>query len=89
MNEHIFYKVIGSIIAAAITGFLTAGLSMKIGYEKMKTRHEGMEKNILDKIDVLERLMETQSVHLEKEIGELKNEVRTIRRDLYRPRTND
>lgn len=89
MNDEDWIKSIGNFFIASVVGLVSFITGMKATQAHLKTKQEEMEKNILDKIDVVERLMETQSSHIEREIAELKNEMLTIRRDLYKPRTKD
>ena len=89
MNEDIWYKILGGVIASAIIGFLSAALGIKTAQAKMEVKQKKMEENIVDKISSLEKLMDKQTISMGREIQEVKQEVRQFRADLYAPKIGD
>jgi len=77
------------VIAGAIIAFLSTIFGVRAAQAKTATKLEEMEKASKERMENMEKTFNKQLISMGREIGELKQEVRTMRDDFYKPRVND
>lgn len=95
MNDETVMKVVWGIVISAVSAFLSAVLGIKFTQIKMSSKQqaleksmEDMEKVLIDKMDHFEVMMKSNNTTMGREISELKEEVKTMRHDMYQPKFN-
>ncbi|GAI43452.1 unnamed protein product, partial [marine sediment metagenome] len=56
--DELWIKVVGGIAIAAISGFVSAALGVRVAQAKMKIKQESMEKTILENFHAITKLLE-------------------------------
>jgi len=89
MIEELWWKVLAGTVIAGISGFVSAALGVRVAQARMESRIDEIDKKITDKIDHIEKMMANNALHMGREIGELKEDLRHIKIDIYKPRFMD